>query len=316
MKNVVIYINPAGVKAFGKNAPEVIRRDILSLFSRKNAEMVSRAIDSAKKGGHEHLNIEEGESFFKATFSPITGDDNRAIGFVMGLLDMTREKKLEQSRMDVSARFMNDIRDPLRAIQDSLQEIKGTKCGRECSKLLEHVEDEIRSADKMVEELFTVIWPSPEKVVGKMKECDIGRALRMAIHSMEPIFKRTGVGVENLLPKELPTVVCNNEKMGQALINLLSYSARKISAKAGEGMMSKDKTLIVSGKHIKQSDGKENVLVTISSSGFERSDAEEELELVTIRKIVEVHSGVFKVVGEEGMGTTYSILLPVYSKYR
>lgn len=312
----MIYINPAGVKALGKNAPEIIRKDILSLFSRKNAEIVSRAVDSAKKGGHEHLNIEEGESFFKATISPITGDDEKAIGFVMGLLDMTREKKLEQSRMDVSARFLNDIRDPLRTVQESIQGIKGTHCARECSKLLESVEEEIRAADKMVEELFSVLWPTPEKAAVKMKECDIGRALRMAIHSMEPILKRTGVSVENILPKELPSVVCNNEKMGQALINLLSFSARKISAKASEGTMSKEKTLIISGKPIKQRDGKEYVLVTISSSGFERSGAEEGLELVTIKKIVEAHSGVFKVIGEEGMGTTYSILLPVYYKYR
>jgi len=316
MKNVVIYVNPAGVRAFGKNAPDIIRKDILSLFSRKNAEMVSRALDSAKKGGHEHLNIEEGESFFKATISPITGDDGKAIGFVMGLLDMTRERKLEQSRMDVSARFMNDIREPLRTIQDSLQKIKGTKCAMVCSKLLERVEDEISSADKMVDELFSVLWPAPEKAAVKMRECDISRVLRMAIHSMEPIFKRTGVSVENLLPKELPSVVCNNEKLGQALINLLSFSARKISARASEGMMSKDNNLIISGKPIRQRDGKENVLVTISSSGVERSDVEEALELVTIKQIVEAHSGVFKVVGEEGMGTTYSILLPVYYRYR
>ena len=313
MGNKVVYVNPGGVRVLGKKAPEVVGKDILSLFSRVNREKISQALEEGKKGAHQRLDIEEGEMFFKATLSPITSEDGRAIGFVMGLMDLSREKKLEQSRMDVTARLLSDLRGPLRVIDQSLQAVKATSgCKMECREVLERGVEEVHVAERLVNDLLGLSVPLTEAMEVKKEEFDLARTLRTAIKSMEPILRRTGVTIENLLPHDLPMAVGDREKIGQVLMNLLTFSARMISGKGqdppGTGSES---SLTVSGKVIRQRDGREYILVTVISPDYEQEGMEDALEIVSARQIVKAHSGTITVMGEKGMGTTFSILLPV-----
>lgn len=310
MRNVVVYVNPSGAKAFGKKAPEIVGKDILNLFSAMNRTHLHTAMENVKKGGHERVDIEEGGGFFKATLSPVTGEGGKTIGFIMSLLDLTREKKLEQSRMDVTARILSDIRGPLRVIRESLQSIKQTPCSRQCKETLDRADEETRAADRLINELLGLSAPAPEKMAVK-QELDIVRSLRMAVTSMEPVLKQSGITIENLLPHELPHIVGDGDKLSQAIINLLNVSAHRERREGAAG-----DTLTVSGKLIRQRDGKEYVLLTVSTPWDGGSDASQDGDIAFIVQVIKAHSGTFTVAGEKGIGTTYSIVLPAVIKRR
>lgn len=317
LRNVAVYVNPSWSHAFGKSAPEIVGKDVLSLFPGKSRGAVLKSLDIARKGTHERLDVEVGEYFFKMTISPITGDAGNSIGFIMGLLDLTRERKFEQSRMDVTAHILNDLRDPLRRIHKHLEFIEGRPgaMDRETLESVKRAHADAETIERMINELLGLSAPPETKRAIKQEEFDLIREVKVVLQSMDPVLKSSGIALENLLPRELPHVIGDSEKIGQALMNLLSFAVRQVPPADGGGRTA-EASLTVTGKVIRQKDGQEYILVTVSSSWDGQGEGLDTMEMTSVRQVVEAHSGTFTVLGDKGMGTTYSLVLPAKPRSR
>lgn len=234
-----------------------------------------------------------------------------------------RLKELDDMKIDFISHVSHELRTPLTAI-------------REASSML--LEGTYRDSPEKQQELLTITKNECERLIDSVnrildlsrmeanmmdyryQKCRLIPVIKKAVLKLAPIAQRNNIGVELELPVELPTVMIDEERIGQVLENLIGnalkfsspdsvvkiYATLKKSASrfieisisdTGDGIPEKSLENIFD-KFQRIQDGK----VTVRGTG---------LGLSIAKHIIVAHGGIIWAESKVGKGSAFFFTLPV-----
>jgi two-component system, NtrC family, sensor histidine kinase HydH len=146
-----------------------------------------------------------------------------------------------------------------------------------------------------------------------LEACALAKVIEDIVDFFEPTARAAGIDIRTYLPADLPPVRLNRDMFQQALLNLMLNAEQalkgggSITIQAAAEAQSVCLSLIDTGQGMPP-----DVLGKVFEPFFSTKKTGSGLGLPTTRRIVEAHGGSIDVQSEVGMGTKFTIRLPVH----
>jgi signal transduction histidine kinase len=277
-------------------------------------------VDSARD---HSIDIEYQGRVYHVERIPNTGNEKE---IALAFEDVTRQRETEQAKSDFTSMIVHDLRGPLSGIQGTLEFVLGQETARLDSLYEELLREASRESERMmglINELldFSKI-ESGNFEVGN-EAVPISALLKRSVHSLQSVASRDDIHLVSAHGIDLPMLTGSEEKLTQAIINLLS-NALKFTPKKG--------VISIGAQVLRDQEGPSSVVITVTDSGmgiraeelkqlFEkykqtknkslRGGGGTGLGLYIVKQIVEAHGGRVDIASIEGIGTSMILQLPV-----
>jgi two-component system phosphate regulon sensor histidine kinase PhoR len=317
---VISYRNRAFDDCFGEQADAWIRGGARAVGGERGwlqgffSSADQTVIDVDMDGHVYHIKKLEGETNEEGTHLALSFED------------VTTQRSAEQAKSDFTSMIVHDLRGPLSGIQGTLEFVLGDsnnkidslhqelllEATRESERLMGLI-NELLDFSKIESGNFTV-EAEPIRIVG---------VLRRSVRSLQSVAGRDGIHLLSAHPADLPQIQGSEEKLTQAIINLIS-NALKFTPKGG---------VIAVGAQVQRGvEGPDAIVVTITDTGigikpddqkqiFEkykqsgnkslRGGGGTGLGLYIVKQIIEGHGGEVELTSLPGVGTCMVLRLPV-----
>ena len=234
-----------------------------------------------------------------------------------GIVEM--ERHLEQAQRlsalgQLAAGVAHEIRNPLNAISMASQRLKREFMPADDDKIKEFqvlagvIRDEIRRLDGIIEEFLT--FSKSRRL--ELHDYSVAEVLQKIVNLIREEATQKGIAIETRYNNEPAIIPMDVDKLQQAILNFVKNAMESISA-AGNIILSVD------------ADGRDRVSIKISDNGCGMTSEEIErifnpeyttkekglgLGLPLAHEIIRGHGGEIRVVSQQGVGTTFEIMLP------
>lgn len=278
----------------------------------------------------EHLSIEiedeENERILRITASPIINRQNRVVGVVCTTRDITEQKAIERRMIqnerisaigELAAGIAHEIGTPLNIISANVEYLLIDKpAGSPGYTELQAIREQVLYIAKLVRNLLDLSRESRSKFEAVDFNAIVAKTLSLLQHQIE----RSGIRVETKLAQYLPMVDGDPQQLQQVLFNLITNACQAMP-QGGRLAISTDSQLDVPNIL-----GRPAIIVKISDTGvgilkqdlpkifnafYTNKEKGTGLGLTLTHKIIQNHNGVIQVDSEAGLGTTFTIYLPV-----
>jgi two-component system sensor histidine kinase PilS (NtrC family) len=255
---------------------------------------------------------------------PFTDKDGSRLGVIVDFHDLTQLKQMEAELKkadrlaaigELSARIAHEIRNPLAAISGSVQLIaQGKQVAEKDKKLLSIVMRETARLNELIHDFLAYARPvAPRKVPIILRQ--LLDDLSSLLYS-DPLFAK--VIILNQVPDNI-SLMFDLDQCKQVFLNLLMNAAEAASA---EGEIRIAAELI---KNTRYSAG-DVVKITVMDNGrgmlsensarifepfYSTKQGGSGLGLATVYRIIEAHGGVILVDSSVGIGTIFTMYVPV-----
>jgi len=274
--------------------------------------------------GISHIEVElkrDGESLWLiAGTSLLIGGEGKTIGALVIFQDITQIKSLEEKLRQadrlaalgiLSAGLAHEIKNPLSAIKTFVQ-LLPQKIGNPSfmEKFNITVPREVDRINHLVEDLLELTRKRVRSLVDLKADSLIHQVIDL--HGEE--LKKRQIAFQDHLNKTILPVHGDAETLYRAFSNLIINAIQampnggtlSISSKLDSSSSSVEITFRDTGIGMDETTAK-----NIFNPFFTTKDKGVGLGLALTRKIIEDHRGTIEVVSEKGMGTTFTVLLPV-----
>jgi PAS domain S-box-containing protein len=317
-------VNPAFEALSGHSSQELVGRLTLSSFFsaklKSPKEHAQKLKEPAQSIEAEFVcrNGELKQVYLTTAGMPNSGD------ILVSIIDMTRERELERRLYkseelaaigELSAGIAHEIRNPLVSIKNSVSLLKDEKqLSDEGRQLLEVVREESNHLAAIVEDFLQ--FARPKKPAFQME--DVNHLMGESIKRCFDVNGKKVTWIETY-DKNLPNVRLDRYQIHQVVHNLLLNGLYAIGEKG---------SIRIKTSSEKTKDG-EYVLISIHDTGtgipdrnlpkifqpfFSTKEEGTGMGLAICRRIIEEHKGDIFVESEEGVGTTFTVKLPVNSE--
>ena len=274
--------------------------------------------------GVSHIEVElkrDGESLWLiAGTSLLISGEGKIIGALAIFQDITQIKALEEKLRQadrlaalgtLSAGLAHEIKNPLSAIKTFVQ-LLPQKIGNPSfmEKFNITVPREIDRINHLVEDLLELT----RKRVRPLVDLKVDSLIHQVIDLHGEELKKKRIALQDHLDKATPSVHGDVDTLYRAFSNLIINAIQAmpnggtllISSKLEPSSSSLEITLRDTGIGMDETTAK-----NVFDPFFTTKDKGVGLGLALTRKILEDHRGTIEVVSEKGMGTTFTVLLPV-----
>jgi len=308
----------AGKNVGAKRVWEVIADEDISSFVQETLE------NEESVSGRDFTLEQEGEilRILNLSILPLV-HDGAIQGSVVKIVDVSeprsREVRLRRaeslaSLTTLAAGVAHEIKNPLGSIgihtqlvQRGLAEIPMEETAA-IKENLDIIDEEIQRLNKIVVDFLFAVRPMDTILVDCSLNEVIGELLRFVRYELE----ENGVKLHVDLDGEIPVLRIDEKYFKQALMNIVKNA---ISAMPDGGdlrvstrLRGEDVVLRISDNGVGMSD---DVLEKIFEPYFTTKDFGSGIGLTLVYKIVKEHMGDINVVSREGIGTTFTITLPI-----
>jgi PAS domain S-box-containing protein len=319
--------NPAAERLFGYPADEAIGRPVSMLAPAGPADEVVRRLDGVRDAGTVgHLEEcwvrRDGEPLdLVITLSYVPGAYGEAEGASLIARDVTEEtrarEEIEQAKQEFFGSVSHELRTPLTSIiaySELLAEEAGglSEPGR---KAVEVIERNAHRQLRLVGDMLLVTRIQEERFSLVRETMSLATVVEDAVEAVGPWAQAAGLEL-HLQAGDLPEIDGDPGRLGQAVDNLLS-NAIKYTPAGGRI----DVRVIGRG---------ESAVVEVEDSGLGIPEAELDrlfermfrassthriqgigIGLSIVKAITEAHGGSVKVASQEGVGTTFTLEIPI-----
>ncbi|GAK53817.1 sensor protein [Candidatus Moduliflexus flocculans] len=336
----ILRCNPALRQMLGINAPEVLGKRYDEVFEKDICdlvEMISSGIESYAVAEIDMANDRIGKAVSTAIYkdSALSKGEQEAIGAVLLVRDITREKEIDQMKTDFISTVSHELRTPLTSVIGFAKIIKKRFEGVLLPAFQENTDKKITKAVGQVNENLDIIIAEGErlttlindvldvakmeagKIDWKMQKMAISDIIDRALLATSALFEKKGLAQLREIPENLPEVTGDRDRLIQVVINLISNAVKftdsgsvtcRVSQKQNELVVS----VIDSGMGIAPED-QPKVFEKFKQVGDTLTDKPKGtgLGLPICKQIVEHHGGRIWVESEIGKGSTFSFTLPI-----
>jgi signal transduction histidine kinase len=244
------------------------------------------------------------------------------LGFSVGLIFLSaqRAKLLAQRQVDFVSSVSHEFRTPLAVIYSAGENLADgvAKEENQVSRYGDLIKGEGRKLSKMVEQILDFAGADSGKKKYDFRATNVREIIENALAECQPLINERTVAVETEIAENLPTILADRNALSQAVQNLIVNSVKysngekylKISANNGNGKVKivvEDKGIGIAPKDLKHIfepfyRAKSVVDEQIHGNG---------LGLSLVKQSVEAHDGKIKADSVIGLGSRFTIELPV-----
>lgn len=269
------------------------------------------------------FNIEAGKLTIKAMISPMFSKQQDYVGYIIVLIDVTRETEVNKLKNTFISNVSHELRTPVTVLRTYIDTLcnNGDDFDEETKKeFMQTIDTEAKRLHSMVNEILDFSRLESGNITLKKEYSNIVELLKQNINSIKVLADEKNIKIDFEQEENIPLVPINVESMDRVIRNLLS-NAIKYS---------------LDGKNItvkvKQPDDKNNVEFSVKDNGI--GIAKEHLEKIfdrfyrvenathTIKgtglglhlvkmTIEKHHHGKITVTSKENEGSTFTVTLPL-----
>jgi len=320
--HVITLFNPAAARLFRVRREKVVGRSIEEVVRLPQLlQIIERGLAS-EKGAEEDLEIlGEPKRHLRVHLSPLRNQGGIPYGVVLVVSDVTRIRELEGMRKNFVANVSHELRTPLTSIQGFAETLMNPAVTdpAETKKFLEIIQRHANRLGRIIEDILTLsrIERDAETSQIETKKEKFDDVIDAAIELCEVKAKSKGVGlVKDLRSKAV--VNCDRYLVEQAVVNLIDNGIRYSDSGKPIELVSyisdgyavlevKDQGMGIAGKHL----GRIFERFYRVDRARSRELGGTGLGLSIVKHIVTAHRGHIDVQSKLGLGTTFTVRLPL-----
>jgi PAS domain S-box-containing protein len=263
------------------------------------------------------VNLEDGRIFF-ASVTPIESSDFHATGKVCVLWDITHYKKLDSLKSEFVSTVSHDLRMPLTLMRGYVKMI--SMVGTTNNQQKEYIQKIMQSADQMARLVDNLLdLGRIEAGLGlKREEVKINEIITEVVKTYRPQAMTKQITLLADQVQDIPSVYVDPTLLRQALTNLVDNAIRFT---ASGGRVSISATGEGEKLFVRVEDTGVGISPTDQARLFEKfyqirngdrsGEAGSGLGLAIVKSIVEQHGGRVKVESQLGVGSVFTIEIPI-----
>lgn len=317
----VIHINPAARRMLAIFNPDII--EFNPFFNDIGANINMGDIVYLEQNKTFERDILLNGYILKAFFSAFKSDNDKETGKIGGVVvaiqDVTKQKKLDNSRREFVANVSHELRTPLTTVKSYTETlIEMTDEDNMQKHFLEVINSEVDRMTRIVKDLLTLSRLDHSKEVLKKEKIDIRKLISGVVEKMSLSAKEHKHTLTYSFTTDIEPYVGDRDKIEQVLINLVSNS---IKYTPDGGIIEIFAGSIYNEIYIKVKDNGIGIPKTDINRIFERFYRVDKartrkaggtgLGLAIAKEIVEAHGGKISIQSDVGKGSEVMITLPV-----
>jgi two-component system phosphate regulon sensor histidine kinase PhoR len=260
-----------------------------------------------------------GARHFILRLSAVT-DAGAVLGIVASLSDITKQRELQQTKNDVMALVTHELKTPLTAIQGLSQVLAQFDRIDEPRRREIHlaINEEARRLSAMIDEYLDLTRLEAGARPLGLAPVSVAQWVERVLLLLDPVAAQTEVRLLRRLPPNMPALLADADLLARALTNLVA-NAIKFSPARGEVIV--EARVEGDALRIDVADRGPGIAAESLPRIFEKfyrvprlEDAETPgtgLGLAFVREIAELHGGRVTVESEIGVGSIFSLRLPL-----
>ena len=314
--------NAAFARMFGAGGTLTGRQPLEAARVPALQEAVERALAATTPLMQEIVLAGPPERVISASLAAVR-DQERSIGAVVVLHDITEVKRLERARSEFVANVSHELRTPLTAIKGCAETLLGGGLD-DTPRAAEFVEVIARHADRLrdlIEDLLDLASVEQGEARLRIGPVAVADVVSQAEATLRPSAERRSQALRAEVPAGLPAVLADRDRLAQVLINLVD-NAIKFTPDGGRILIG-----------AAAADGR--VLLSVSDTGIgippgelgriferfyrvdrsrDRKEGGTGLGLAIAKHLTQAMGGTIEAESAPGSGTTFRITLPAASR--
>jgi signal transduction histidine kinase/CHASE2 domain-containing sensor protein len=250
-----------------------------------------------------------------------TGDDGagQILGLIAALSDVTQQHELQEMKTDVMALVTHELRTPLTAIQGMSEVLAQFEVDEERRREMHQaINEEAKRLSRMINEYLDITKLESGARPLRLVPVRIATIIERVLLLLDPLAAQREIRIVRRLAPNLPALLADADLIAQAFTNIIANAIK----------YSPDKTEII----VEARAASDALLIEIADHGYgipaealarifekfyrvprlEDADAPGTgLGLTLVREIIELHGGRVMVESEPGVGSTFSVHLPL-----
>lgn len=273
---------------------------------------------AAQEPAAQELQIDKagGKRYLSYTVVPVVGDNERRLGAVMVIRDITDHKAFEQMRNEFVMHASHELRTPVTSIRmglGMLAEKTPFDQGSRERELLDTVTEELSRLTRLVNDLFDLSRLQAGRLPLELESCDAGELLESVRQRFSFKAGEQQIDLRLDIAPRLPKLQVDRTRFDRVLDNLLNNALRHTPAAGQIRLIARRSG---AGVTIEIADTGSGIDYAQQRRVFEpfvqASDSSDGagLGLAISREIVHQHGGRIELHSTPGRGTTFSVALP------
>ncbi len=290
-------------------------------FSEKIAEFKDTPLDD--EGGPLSFNIEIDKRILKCLISPMFTRSNSYVGYIIILIDVTKEVEMDQLRSHFISNVSHELRTPvtvLRSYIDTLYNFGNDFDFNTQREFIGVMNQEIIRLNRMVNDILDFSRYEAQNLHLEKTKQDIIDIVEDAVNQVQVLAKEHDLTISIMKEPDLPSIYINTDSISRAFMNILSNAIKyspdgkriKVRVERSRDGEYVEVSVEDQGPGISEKDQKkvfdrfyrvENSTHTVKGTGLG-------LHLVKVTVEKHHHGEVF-VNSKEGEGSTFGFRLPI-----
>jgi len=254
----------------------------------------------------------------------IQDQEDRSLGIVILLRDVTREREIDQMKSDFVSVVSHELRTPLAAMKGATDNLLDGLAGelnsveKECLVITKRNIDRL---NRLICDLLDISRIEAGKIQLNKEPVDLASLLKEIARIFQELAKENNLELITSLASGLPKVNADPDKIAQVLTNLVGNAVKftpgggQISISASDGGDFIQVDVMDTGLGIPRQDLERvfDKFYQVTLPGSQKKAAGTGLGLPISKGIIEKHGGKIWVESELGKGSKFSFRLPVSS---
>jgi PAS domain S-box-containing protein len=318
--------NAAFTSMIGLELPQVIDQPLAALLPGCSLEAAQESIGSGKSLQISRLRVmipdahqEAQENYWDLSLWPILAD-GELIGAVLLIINNTHAVLLEHQRDDFVASVAHDIKNPLIGAERILEALCNQPenfSGQTDLPVLNLLRDSNRNLLSLVQNLVDVYRFETSAYQGHFEETDLSVLVDGCIKDSSHFAGAHGITLTRKVPESVGLVHIDSLAFRRVLMNLL-HNAIKFNTQGGAVHIAVERladafTMSISDTGVGICDSDQQKLFRRFAQGHQgrRYSYGTGLGLYLSKQIIEAHGGTISCNSKLGVGTTFTIMLPL-----
>jgi two-component system, NtrC family, sensor histidine kinase KinB len=323
----ILFVNQEALQILGLKEPDVLGHPAteIALHNDLLRTLLSKLYGNLDQTDPKALKIyaQGKESFFEQdnieiTVIPTGEEQAKHIGHVMILRNVTIYKELDFAKTNFIATISHEFKTPIASIKMSLQLLENEKIGplnSEQKHLLDSIREDTTRLLNITSELLDMTQAETGNIQLSIRPADPVEIVQYALEVCKNAAEQKGIKIQVVLPKYDCKVLADSEKTAWVMVNLLNNAIRYSPEQSNILVMLVDTAnqVIFAVKDYGQGIAPQykhkifDRYFRIPGSGKEGTG----LGLAISKAFIEAQGGTIEVDSEIGMGSTFSVRLPL-----
>lgn len=334
----ILFANPRAVEIFGVTERALIGSDLFqrttednddaaqhdkSLMKRATRETLVRLIVERLSVEREIALGDAPQRYYMLRLSAVSDEDDGAVlGLVASLSDVTKQRELQQTKTDVMMLVTHELRTPLTAIQGMSEVLSEYDVDQKRRREMHlAINEEAKRLARMINDYLDITRLESGARPLRLAPTRVATIVERALLMLDPLAEQREMRIVRRFAPNLPPLLIDADLLAQAVTNLIA-NAIKYSNPASEIIVElrADRDAL----WIEVADQGHGIPAEALARIFDKfyriprlEDADVSgtgLGLAFVREIVEKHGGRINVESEAGVGSVFSLRLPLSFK--